>query len=117
MSPTSQVLQATQAATTKATWSRSPSRPTRPRWPRTSNRRSPCNQPAAGPRLGRDPEQQRSSHHQGRRTSAPYTHDAQGDDVYNDAGSISLGINSAVDATGATFENLQLGGAATVQVH
>ncbi|MGE1614069.1 retention module-containing protein [Pseudomonas monteilii] len=49
-------------------------------------------------------------------TSAPYTHDAQGDDVYNDAGSISLGINSAVDATGATFENLQLGGAATVQV-
>ncbi|WP_372029224.1 retention module-containing protein [Pseudomonas kurunegalensis] len=49
-------------------------------------------------------------------TSAPYTHDAQGDDVYNDAGQISLGINSAVDVTGATFENLQLGGAATVQV-
>ncbi|MEX5507502.1 adhesin, partial [Pseudomonas putida] len=49
-------------------------------------------------------------------TSAPYAHDAQGDDVYNDAGQISLGINSAVDATGATFENLQLGGAATVQV-
>ncbi|MGO3988301.1 immunoglobulin-like domain-containing protein, partial [Pseudomonas sp. SAS7] len=49
-------------------------------------------------------------------TSAPYTHDAQGDDVYNDAGQISLGIDSAVDATGATFENLQLGGAATVQV-
>ncbi|WP_322349267.1 immunoglobulin-like domain-containing protein, partial [Pseudomonas putida] len=49
-------------------------------------------------------------------TSAPYTHDAQGDDVYNDAGQISLGINSAVDATGATFENLELGGAATVQV-
>ncbi len=49
-------------------------------------------------------------------TSAPYTHAAQGDDVYNDAGQISLGINSAVDATGATFENLQLGGAATVQV-
>ncbi|MGT3079703.1 retention module-containing protein [Pseudomonas putida] len=49
-------------------------------------------------------------------TSAPYTHDAQGDDVYQDAGEISLGINSAVDATGATFENLQLGGAATVQV-
>ncbi|MCE0871760.1 immunoglobulin-like domain-containing protein, partial [Pseudomonas alloputida] len=39
-------------------------------------------------------------------TSAPYTHAAQGDDVYNDAGQISLGINSAVDATGATFENL-----------
>ncbi|ANC79498.1 retention module-containing protein [Pseudomonas putida] len=49
-------------------------------------------------------------------TSAPYTHAAQGDDVYNDAGQISLGINSAVDATGATFENLQLGGAASVQV-
>jgi surface adhesion protein len=27
---------------TKATWSRSPSPPTRPRWPRTSNRPSPC---------------------------------------------------------------------------
>ncbi|MBX6693195.1 adhesin, partial [Pseudomonas sp. USTB-Z] len=49
-------------------------------------------------------------------TSAPYTHDAQGDDVYQDAGEISLGINSAVDATGATFENLELGGAASVQV-
>ncbi|QRI85961.1 retention module-containing protein [Pseudomonas putida] len=49
-------------------------------------------------------------------TSAPYTHDAQGDDVYNDAGQISLGINSAEDATGATFENLELGGAASVQV-
>ncbi|EMR44469.1 immunoglobulin-like domain-containing protein, partial [Pseudomonas putida] len=49
-------------------------------------------------------------------TSAPYTHDAQGDDVYNDAGQISLGINSAVDATGAAFENLELGGAASVQV-
>ncbi|QOC98335.1 retention module-containing protein [Pseudomonas putida] len=48
--------------------------------------------------------------------SAPYTHDAQGDDVYNDSGEISLGIKSAVDATGATFENLELGGAATVQV-
>jgi surface adhesion protein len=32
-------------------------------------------------------------------TSAPYTHAAQGDDVYNDAGQISLGIKSAVDAT------------------
>ncbi|HEN8736931.1 TPA: hypothetical protein U8207_005417, partial [Pseudomonas putida] len=49
-------------------------------------------------------------------TSAPYTHDAQGDDVYQDAGEISLGINSAVDATGAAFENLELGGAASVQV-
>ncbi|EKT4459265.1 adhesin, partial [Pseudomonas putida] len=49
-------------------------------------------------------------------TSAPYEHDAQGDDVYQDAGEISLGINSAEDATGATFENLELGGAASVQV-
>ncbi|WP_447780391.1 immunoglobulin-like domain-containing protein [Pseudomonas plecoglossicida] len=49
-------------------------------------------------------------------TSAPYEHDAQGDDVYQDAGEISLGINSAADATGATFENLELGGAASVQV-
>ncbi|WP_339444682.1 retention module-containing protein, partial [Pseudomonas hunanensis] len=49
-------------------------------------------------------------------TSAPYTHDAQGDDVYQDAGQISLGINSAEDATGATFENLELGDAASVQV-
>ncbi|WP_240459549.1 immunoglobulin-like domain-containing protein [Pseudomonas putida] len=49
-------------------------------------------------------------------TSAPYTHAAQGDDVYNDAGQISLGITSAVDATGAAFENLELGGAASVQV-
>ncbi|MFK5669374.1 immunoglobulin-like domain-containing protein, partial [Pseudomonas shirazica] len=49
-------------------------------------------------------------------TSAPYTHAAQGDDVYNDAGQISLGISSAVDVDGRTFENLQLGGNATVQV-
>ncbi|MFJ4458442.1 immunoglobulin-like domain-containing protein, partial [Pseudomonas sp. NPDC089392] len=49
-------------------------------------------------------------------TSAPYTHDAQGDDVYKDAGEISLGISSATDATGATFENLQLGGPASVKV-
>ncbi|MCE7766512.1 hypothetical protein GQL56_28180, partial [Pseudomonas putida] len=49
-------------------------------------------------------------------TSAPYEHAAQGDDVYLDSGEISLGIKSAVDATGATFENLELGGAATVQV-
>ncbi|WP_033730310.1 immunoglobulin-like domain-containing protein, partial [Pseudomonas putida] len=49
-------------------------------------------------------------------TSAPYTHDAQGDDVYNDAGQISLGITSAVDVDGRTFENLELGGAAKVDV-
>ncbi|MCX2710427.1 immunoglobulin-like domain-containing protein, partial [Pseudomonas sp. DCB_BG] len=34
----------------------------------------------------------------------------------NPAQTPGLGINSAVDATGATFENLQLGGAASVQV-
>ncbi|RII74165.1 immunoglobulin-like domain-containing protein, partial [Pseudomonas monteilii] len=49
-------------------------------------------------------------------TSAQYTHDAQGDDVYQDAGEISLGISSAEDATGAAFENLQLGGDASVKV-
>nr|WP_167551129.1 immunoglobulin-like domain-containing protein [Pseudomonas putida] len=43
-------------------------------------------------------------------------HDEQGEDVYIDKGAIKLGIESAVDATGATFENLQLGGEATVQV-
>ncbi|WP_269806404.1 immunoglobulin-like domain-containing protein, partial [Pseudomonas kurunegalensis] len=49
-------------------------------------------------------------------TSAPYEHAAQGDDVYNDAGQISVGIKSAVDVDGRTFENLQLGGNASVQV-
>ncbi|MDO1498813.1 adhesin, partial [Pseudomonas putida] len=49
-------------------------------------------------------------------TSAPYEHAAQGDDVYQDAGEITLGIKSAVDATGAAFENLQLGGDASVKV-
>ncbi|MBK4997717.1 hypothetical protein IAE39_005891, partial [Pseudomonas sp. S37] len=49
-------------------------------------------------------------------TSAPYEHAAQGDDVYKDAGEITVGIKSAVDVTGAAFENLQLGGDASVQV-
>ncbi|MBV4529804.1 adhesin, partial [Pseudomonas sp. SWRI100] len=49
-------------------------------------------------------------------TSAPYTHDAQGDDVYKDAGEIELGIKSAVDVDGRAFENLQLGDAASVKV-
>ncbi|PYB69211.1 adhesin, partial [Pseudomonas sp. LB-090624] len=49
-------------------------------------------------------------------TSAPYEHAAQGDDVYKDAGEVSLGIKSAVDIDGRTFENLQLGGAAKVEV-
>ncbi|AEJ10728.1 retention module-containing protein [Pseudomonas putida] len=52
----------------------------------------------------------------GQTSSEPYTHDAQGDDVYQDAGQIVLGIQSAVDATGATFENLQLGDPASVKV-
>ncbi|WDM89600.1 type I secretion C-terminal target domain-containing protein [Pseudomonas asiatica] len=52
----------------------------------------------------------------GQTSSEPYTHDAQGDDVYLDAGQIVLGIQSAVDVTGATFENLQFGGAASVKV-
>ncbi|MFJ4259126.1 immunoglobulin-like domain-containing protein, partial [Pseudomonas monteilii] len=49
-------------------------------------------------------------------TSAPYEHAAQGDDVYNDAGQISLGIKSAADIGNRPFENLQLGGNASVQV-
>ncbi|MBK5012991.1 type I secretion C-terminal target domain-containing protein, partial [Pseudomonas sp. S60] len=49
-------------------------------------------------------------------TSAQYTHDAQGDDVYKDSGDITLGIKSAVDIDGRTFENLQLGGDASVKV-
>ncbi|MEJ5905506.1 immunoglobulin-like domain-containing protein, partial [Pseudomonas kermanshahensis] len=49
-------------------------------------------------------------------TSAPYTHEAQGDDVYKDAGEIELGIKSAVDVDGRAFENLQLGDAASVKV-
>ncbi|MDO1498811.1 adhesin, partial [Pseudomonas putida] len=52
----------------------------------------------------------------GQTSSEPYAHDAQGDDVYQDAGEITLGIKSAVDATGAAFENLQLGGDASVKV-
>ncbi|KIY37449.1 hypothetical protein TZ03_27820, partial [Pseudomonas sp. 10-1B] len=52
----------------------------------------------------------------GQTSSEPYTHEAQGDDVYQDAGQIVLGIQSAVDATGATFENLQLGDPASVKV-
>ncbi|MFJ4387984.1 retention module-containing protein, partial [Pseudomonas sp. NPDC089408] len=52
----------------------------------------------------------------GQTSSEPYTHDAQGDDVYQDAGEISLGIKSAVDVTGAAFENLQLGDPASVKV-
>ncbi|NQD78529.1 immunoglobulin-like domain-containing protein, partial [Pseudomonas sp. CM27] len=49
-------------------------------------------------------------------TSVQYTHDAQGDDVYQDAGEISLGIKTAEDAKGTVFENLQFGGDASVKV-
>ncbi|WP_338459949.1 retention module-containing protein [Pseudomonas sp. TE3-3-F2023] len=49
-------------------------------------------------------------------TSAQYTHAVQGDDVYQDAGTISLGLKSATDTAGSTFENLQFGGAASVEV-
>ncbi|MBK5012992.1 retention module-containing protein, partial [Pseudomonas sp. S60] len=49
-------------------------------------------------------------------TSASYEHPAQGDDVYKDSGEISLGIKSAADIDGRTFENLQLGGNASVKV-
>nr|HDS0967463.1 adhesin [Pseudomonas putida] len=49
-------------------------------------------------------------------TSAPYTHAAQGEDVYEDGGKITLGIKSAVDIDGRGFENLQLGGDASVKV-
>ncbi|MEJ5908464.1 immunoglobulin-like domain-containing protein, partial [Pseudomonas kermanshahensis] len=52
----------------------------------------------------------------GKTSSEPYTHDAQGDDVYKDAGEIELGIKSAVDVDGRAFENLQLGDAASVKV-
>ncbi|PLP86812.1 large adhesive protein, partial [Pseudomonas sp. FFUP_PS_41] len=49
-------------------------------------------------------------------TSAQYTHAVQGDDVYQDAGTISVGLKSATDTAGSTFENLQFGGAASVGV-
>jgi hypothetical protein len=44
-----------------------------------------AHQPAAGPRPGRDPEQQCQVTIKAGDTSAPYEHAAQGDDVYNDA--------------------------------
>ncbi|WP_033737362.1 immunoglobulin-like domain-containing protein, partial [Pseudomonas fulva] len=49
-------------------------------------------------------------------TAVSYEHGAQGDDVYKDSGEISLGIKSAADAGGRTFENLQLGNDASVKV-
>ncbi|WP_233454253.1 immunoglobulin-like domain-containing protein [Pseudomonas monteilii] len=49
-------------------------------------------------------------------TSAPYTTMRRAMTSTTTPAASAWGINSAVDATGATFENLQLGGAATVQV-
>ncbi|WP_248918184.1 immunoglobulin-like domain-containing protein [Pseudomonas entomophila] len=48
-------------------------------------------------------------------TEAIYKAAAQGDDVFKDAGSLTVGISNAA-VTGKTFENLELGGAATVQI-
>ncbi|MFK3944172.1 immunoglobulin-like domain-containing protein, partial [Pseudomonas monteilii] len=49
------------------------------------------------------------------KTEATYRVDAQGDDVFKDAGSVTVGVqDAAVD--GRTFEDLQLSGPATVQI-
>ncbi|MCO7543118.1 immunoglobulin-like domain-containing protein, partial [Pseudomonas sp. VA159-2] len=48
-------------------------------------------------------------------TEAEYKAKAQGDDVFKDPGSVSVGISDA-SVTGKTFENLELGGKATVQI-
>ncbi|HKS11601.1 MAG TPA: immunoglobulin-like domain-containing protein [Pseudomonas sp.] len=48
-------------------------------------------------------------------TSKSYTGKAQGDDVFNDSGSLSVGITSAV-VEGKTFENLQFSDPAVVHV-
>ncbi|MBA1205429.1 type I secretion protein, partial [Pseudomonas capeferrum] len=48
-------------------------------------------------------------------TEATYRTDAQGEDVFKDAGSLTVGITDAT-VDGQTFENLQLGGSATVQI-
>ncbi|MBA1205420.1 hypothetical protein G7009_27320, partial [Pseudomonas capeferrum] len=48
-------------------------------------------------------------------TEATYRTDAQGEDVFKDAGSLTVGITDAT-VEGQTFENLQLGGSATVQI-
>ncbi|WP_186302797.1 immunoglobulin-like domain-containing protein, partial [Pseudomonas alabamensis] len=41
-------------------------------------------------------------------TTATYTLAAQGDDVFKDGETVKLGVQSAVDAGGKGFENLQL---------
>ncbi|MBV4503237.1 type I secretion C-terminal target domain-containing protein [Pseudomonas sp. BW13M1] len=48
-------------------------------------------------------------------TQATYSLPAQGDDVFKDASSVTLGVTDA-SVAGKTFENLQLGGDATVQI-
>ncbi|WP_342650023.1 immunoglobulin-like domain-containing protein [Pseudomonas sp. REB1044] len=48
-------------------------------------------------------------------TQATYSLPAQGDDVFKDPGSVTVGVTDA-SVPGKTFENLQLGGAATVQI-
>ncbi|MBK0155677.1 retention module-containing protein, partial [Pseudomonas sp. S75] len=48
-------------------------------------------------------------------TQATYSLPAQGDDVFKDPGSITLGVTDA-SVPGKTFEDLKLGGAATVQI-
>ncbi|MCL2891209.1 immunoglobulin-like domain-containing protein, partial [Brenneria tiliae] len=47
--------------------------------------------------------------------SAAYGVPAQGDDVYNDSGSVTLGVTDA-SVAGKIFEDLQLGAPATVQI-
>ncbi|MDF9619813.1 retention module-containing protein, partial [Pseudomonas entomophila] len=48
-------------------------------------------------------------------TQATYSLPAQGDDVFKDGGSVTLGVTDA-SVPGKTFENLELGGNATVQI-
>jgi len=48
-------------------------------------------------------------------TQVEYKAPVQGEDVFKDAGSLTVGIKDAA-VTGKAFENLQLGGAATVQI-
>ncbi|MEZ1842221.1 hypothetical protein QVM62_30805, partial [Pseudomonas putida] len=49
------------------------------------------------------------------KTEVEYKTPAQGDDVYHDAGSITLSVTDAT-VPGATFEKLALGGPATVEI-
>ncbi|WP_236180958.1 immunoglobulin-like domain-containing protein, partial [Pseudomonas mosselii] len=48
-------------------------------------------------------------------TQVEYKANAQGDDVFKDGSSLTVGITDAT-VTGKTFENLELGGNATVQI-